>query len=111
MLAHKKLAHKKSVVPNATAALGFALFTRNYFSSARALFSVDRVLGIYSVCLPAFFLATGYFLSLSRYLSFIFPMWINVKVKNKPIVAAYIILCFVLTLVLWSEFLNDRWVG
>jgi Gpi18-like mannosyltransferase len=75
------------------------------------VFGVDRVLGIYSVCLLAFFLATGYFLSLSRYLSFIFPMWINVKVKKKPMVAAYIILCFILALVLWSEFLNDRWVG
>jgi len=89
----------------------YSHYSQEITFQARALFSVDRVLGIYSVCLPAFFLATGYFLSLSRYLSLIFPMWISVKVKNKPIVAACLILCFVLTLVLWSEFLNDRWVG
>jgi len=87
--------------------IAIALFS--YF--CLKVFDVDRVLGVYSVCLLAFFLATGYFLSLSRYLSFIFPIWLNVKVQKKPVVAAYIIICFILALVLWSEFLNDRWVG
>ncbi len=75
------------------------------------VFDVDKFLGIYSVCSLAFLLTAGYYLSLSRFLPFIFPIWLNIKVNKKPVVAAYIILCFILTLVLWSEFLNDRWVG
>lgn len=75
------------------------------------VFSVDKVLGIYSISLLGFFLTTGYFLSYSRYIPFIFPMWLSLKVKNKAMIVAYVVICYIFALILWSQFLNDRWVG
>jgi Gpi18-like mannosyltransferase len=75
------------------------------------VFSVDKVLGIYSISLLAFFLTTGYFLSYSRYIPFIFPMWLSLKVKNRAMIVVYVIIGYILALILWSQFLNDRWVG
>jgi hypothetical protein len=75
------------------------------------VFSVDKVLGIYSISLLAFFLTAGYFLSYSRYIPFIFPMWLSLKVKNRAMIVVYVIIGYILALILWSQFLNDRWVG
>jgi len=75
------------------------------------VFSIDRTLGIYSACLLAIYLSTGYFLSLPRFLPFTFPIWLGVKVEKKSVASTYIIVNYILALLLWSEFLNDRWVG
>ncbi len=75
------------------------------------VFQVDKVLGVYSVCLLAIYLFTGYFMSLSRYLPFTFPIWINLKVEKKSTVVLYVFFSIVLALMLWIEFLNNRWIG
>jgi len=84
-----------------------AMFTYLYIRA----FNVEKVLGVYSICLFVTYLSTGYFMSLSRYLPFTFPIWIDLKVKKKSTIGLYVIFSFVLALLLWIEFLNDRWVG
>ena len=84
-----------------------AIFTYLYLR----VFKVDKILGVYSICLLATYLSTGYFLSLSRYLPFTFPIWINLKVEKKSTVALYVVFSIVLAVMLWIQFLNDRWVG
>ncbi|MFB3889453.1 MAG: hypothetical protein ACE14S_08170 [Candidatus Bathyarchaeia archaeon] len=74
-------------------------------------FSVDKVLGFYSFSLLGLYLATAYLWSLSRFLPFTFPLWLNVKVKSKWQVAVYVVINFLLAILVWSEFLSDRWAG
>ena len=87
--------------------ISLALFLYLYLKA----FNVDKLLGIYSVCLFAVYLTTGYFLSMSRFLPFTFPIWMGVRVKKKSVIIPYILFNYLLALLLWSEFLNDRWIG
>jgi Gpi18-like mannosyltransferase len=75
------------------------------------VFNVDKTLGVYSICLFVFYLFSANFLSLSRYLPCTFPIWLSVREKKKSITLVYVIFSFLLVLILWSQFLNDRWVG
>lgn len=86
-----------------------ALFLYLYIKS----FEVDKLLGVYSLSLMTLYLFTGYFLSLPRFLPFTFPIWIKTGdvIKNKCLLYAYIIFNYILAILLWSEFLNDRWCG
>lgn len=74
-------------------------------------FDVDNNLGIYSVCLLALYLYSGYFLSLPRFLPFTFPIWMSIRVKKKYLVYVYVFFGYLLSLILWSAFLNDLWVA
>jgi hypothetical protein len=76
-------------------------------------FDVDKILGVYSFSLLALYLITGYFLSLPRFLPFTFPIWIKTgkAIRNKYSLSIYISINYILAILLWSQFLNDRWCG
>lgn len=75
------------------------------------VFNVDKTLGVYSMGLFVFYLFSANFLSLPRYLPCTFPIWLSVREEKKSMTAVYVIFSFLLVLILWSQFLNDRWVG
>ena len=76
-------------------------------------FDVDKILGVYSLSLLALYLITGYFLSLPRFLPFTFPIWIKTgkAIRNEYSLSVYIFLNYIFAILLWSQFLNDRWCG
>lgn len=86
--------------------MAVVLFTYFYIKTL----TLDKMLGIYSICLLCLYLSTGYYLSLPRFLPFTFPIWITTKMEKKQIIL-YLVFCFILTLLLWAQMLNDRWVG
>lgn len=75
------------------------------------VFNTDKTLGVYSISLFVFYLFSANFLSLPRYLPCTFPIWLSIREEKKSITYAYVIFSFLLALVLWSQFLNDGWVG
>jgi len=75
------------------------------------VFSVDKTLGVYSISLFVFYLFSANFLSLPRYLPCTFPIWLGIREEKKSVTLVYVIFNFLLALILWSQFLNDGWVG
>ncbi len=66
------------------------------------VWEVDRLLWTYAAILvTALILAVWSHISLIRFLSFIFPIWLTVKVKNPVVVAICIALFVPATLLLW----------
>lgn len=75
------------------------------------VFNISRGLGVYSISLFVFYLFSANFLSLPRYLPCTFPIWLSIGEEKKSTTYAYVIFSFLLTLVLWSQFLNDGWIA
>lgn len=62
---------------------------------------VDRFLWVYAVSLFSMLLFAAPLISLLRYMVFIFPIWLTVKVKNRLIVTICIAVFIPIFLVLW----------
>jgi len=65
----------------------------------------DWRLGAYSIALYIVIILFGFINGLIRYLSFIFPMWLNFRTKNPLILSPLILLFYVHSLILWQQFL------
>ncbi len=74
-------------------------------------FSLDFKLGAYSTFMYLSLLFFGNFHSMPRFFSFIFPVWLNSKLKN-PLVLLIMIPFFILiSLLMWYHFLLGQWVA
>ena len=76
---------------------------------------IDKELAIYSLAYYAGILVFGAILSIPRYFSFIFPLWLNPNISRafswKRVMIPYLILSGVITILLWLSFLNGVFVG
>lgn len=66
---------------------------------------VDWRLGVYSIAMFTVIMIFGYTNGIVRYTSFIFPIWLGVKIRNPAAIAFLVILFYVHSLVLWNQFL------
>jgi hypothetical protein len=73
---------------------------------------VDRPLWIYTVAVSGLLVfTTTYYVSLLRYLAFIFPIWLTIRVKNPWIVAVTIIILVPMIIVMWLYTIAVTFVG
>jgi len=73
---------------------------------------VDRLLWVYAATVSGILLlSTSYSLSLLRYLAFIFPIWLNIRVKNRLVVAIGVGILVLLTIVVWLYTIALTFVG
>jgi hypothetical protein len=76
---------------------------------------IDRGLAVYTVTYFAGILIFGAILSIPRYISFMFPLWINPNltrsVMSRNLVVPYLMLSLAITIVLWLGFLSGIFVG
>ena len=72
---------------------------------------LDFKLGIYSIFMYFSLLLFGNFLSMPRFFSFIFPIWLNSKLNN--LFVLFIILPFfiLISLLIWYHFLLGQWIA
>lgn len=72
---------------------------------------LDSKLGIYSIFMYFSLLFFGNFYSMPRFFSFIFPIWLNSKLKN--LFVLFIILPFfiLISLLIWQHFLLGQWIA
>ena len=79
------------------------------------LFKIDRELAVYSLAYYLSILVFGAILSIPRYLSFIFPLWLNPnisrKIMRKRLLIPYLILSVSITIILWIGFIGGIFVG
>lgn len=66
---------------------------------------VDWRLGVYSILMFIAIMVFGYSNGIVRYASFIFPVWLCIKMKNPVLVASIMALFYIHSLVLWHQFL------
>ena len=73
---------------------------------------VDRLLFVYAAGLAGLLLAaTTYNLSLLRFLPFIFPIWLTLRIKNSTVVAICICVLAPMTIVVWLYTIAVTFVG
>jgi hypothetical protein len=72
---------------------------------------VDRLLWAYATCLFTILLFAAPLISLVRYIVFIFPIWLSVKVKNPVIVGVCVALFIPVFLVMWLYALLRNFIG
>jgi hypothetical protein len=65
----------------------------------------DWRLGVYSITLYAVIILFGFINGLIRYLSFIFPVWLNFRMRNPLILSLLILLLYIHSLIVWEQFL------
>ncbi len=70
---------------------------------------VDWRLGIYSIAMFTVIIIFGFVNGLPRYISFIFPIWLVVKVRNPAILLPIIFLFYIHSLILWYQFLYAQY--
>jgi hypothetical protein len=75
------------------------------------LLQFDIALGAYSASIFVVLLITGNPTSMGRFLSFIFPIWFTVTVKNLRLALAIIPFFIVASAALWYEFTLGFWVN
>ncbi len=75
------------------------------------VWNVDRSLWAYAISLFGLLLFAAPVISLLRYLTFIFPTWLTVRVKNPVVVAVCVALFIPIALVLWFYALTRNWIG
>ena len=66
---------------------------------------IDWRLGVYSTVMFVTIISFGYTTGLIRYLSFIFPVWLNIKTKNIGVLTVIIVLFYIHCLILWHQFI------
>ena len=73
---------------------------------------VDRPLWIYTVAVSGLLVfTTTYYVSLLRYLAFIFPIWLSIRVKNPWIVAVTVIILVPMIIIMWLYTIAVTFVG
>ncbi|MGD0804689.1 MAG: hypothetical protein ABSA11_11530 [Candidatus Bathyarchaeia archaeon] len=76
---------------------------------------IDKELAIYSLTYYIGILVFGAILSIPRYFSFLFPLWLTPSISRafsgKRILIPYLILSVAITIILWLSFLNGVFVG
>jgi Gpi18-like mannosyltransferase len=79
------------------------------------LIRIDRELAVYCLAYYLGILVFGAILSIPRYLSFIFPLWlspiISKKITRNRLLIPYFVLSVVITIMLWLGFINGIFVG
>ncbi len=79
------------------------------------LVRIDRELAIYSLAYYGGILIFGAILSIPRYFSFLFPLWLNPNISRvitgKRLLIPYLTLSVAITIMLWLSFLNGIFVG
>lgn len=83
-------------------ALAFVILT-GYLAINSA--KTDWRLGIYSIAMFTIIIIFGFVNGLPRYIAFIFPIWLVVRVKNPAILLPIIFLFYIHSLILWYQFL------
>lgn len=74
-------------------------------------FEVDWRLGIYGMTALTTILYFGTPISVSRFLPFIFPIWLNTKIRNPFILIALCVFFYLHALVIWYLFCSRVWMG
>lgn len=74
-------------------------------------FEIDWKLGIYGFATLIVILLYGSPLSVMRFLPFIFPLWLNIKVRNLFIMLALCAFLYLHSLIIWFMFSNNVWIG
>ena len=73
---------------------------------------VDRRLWIYTIAVSGLLVfTTTYYVSLLRYLAFIFPIWLSIRVKNPWIVALSVAILIPMILIMWLFTIAITFVG
>jgi len=76
------------------------------------VWKIDRFLWVYAVALlGAFMLTVIAHITLLRFLAFVFPIWLTVRVKNPIVVAACVTLFIPIGLLLWLYAITVFFVG
>ena len=76
------------------------------------IWRVDRSLWVYAVIVSGLLIfTTTSFISLPRYLTFIFPVWLSVRVRNPIVVAVCVALLVPITLIVWLYAIAVSFVG
>ncbi len=68
-------------------------------------YKIDWKLAVYSIAMFMLIILFGYTNGIIRYTSFIFPIWLNVKIKNILVLILILFLFYIHCLVLWHQFL------
>ena len=74
-------------------------------------FKIDYALGIYSTLLFLLLLLAGSRISMVRYVSFIFPLWITFPMKSLRSALLCMPIFLIVTAALWFEFASGLWVA
>ena len=73
---------------------------------------VDRPLWVYTVVVSGLLaFTTTYYISLLRYLAFIFPIWLSIRIKNAWIVAVTVAILLPMILIMWLYTIAITFVG
>ena len=73
---------------------------------------VDRQLWTYTIAFSGILVfTTTYYVSLLRYLAFIFPIWLSIRVKNPWIVALSVAILIPMILIMWLFTIAITFVG
>jgi hypothetical protein len=73
---------------------------------------VDHSLWIYAVTVSGLLvLTTTYYVSLLRYLAFIFPIWLSIRVRNPLVVAVCILVLVPMIMIVWLYTIAVTFVG
>lgn len=75
------------------------------------IWRVDKLLWTYAISLFSLMIFTAPIISVLRYLAFIFPIWLTVRLKNPLIVSICIAVFIPVTLVLWLYALLRNFIG
>jgi len=74
-------------------------------------FKIDSKLGVYSLILYLALLYFSNFISMPRFFSFIFPVWLTAKIKSIPALTVAVAFFTINSLMLWYQFLMAVWVS
>ncbi|MGQ9543424.1 MAG: hypothetical protein ACUVTM_04980 [Candidatus Bathyarchaeia archaeon] len=74
-------------------------------------FKLDPKLGVYSLTLYLALLYFSNFISLPRFFSFIFPVWLTARIKSIPVLIVAVFFFTLNSLLLWYQFLMAVWVS
>lgn len=74
-------------------------------------FRIDAKLGVYSLSVFLPLLYMGSFISLPRFFSFIFPVWLVVRIRNLPLLIVAVGFFLLNSLLLWYQFILGTWVA
>lgn len=74
-------------------------------------FRIDWRIGSFSLATFLVFLLFGALISFVRFVSFIFPIWLILRVRNPLTLVSIVILFFISSLMVWNQFLVGGWIG
>ena len=74
-------------------------------------FRIDAKLGVYSLLLFLALLYLGNFISLPRFFSFIFPIWLVARIRSLPILLAAVAFFLLNSLLVWYQFILGVWLA